>query len=63
MYYGLVTMEEEFYGSRINRAVMLAPCVYWTDYEYTYEETVAEYTDYVNNEVWWFGSSETPETY
>ena len=36
MFYGLAAMEEEFYGSKIKRAVMFAPCVFWSDYEFTY---------------------------
>ena len=53
MFYGLTTMEEEFYGDRIHRFIALAPCI-WNDYyKWQYEETTEYYQSLYSYQDWY----------
>ena len=53
MFYGLATMEEDYYGDRIHRFIALAPCIYNSYYVWQYEETIDYYRALNDNGDWY----------
>ena len=43
MFYGLATMEDDYYGDRIHRFIAMAPCLYNNYYKWQYDETTEYY--------------------
>ena len=43
MFYGLTTMEDDYYADRIHRFIAMAPCIYNDYYKWEYEETIEYY--------------------
>ena len=52
MFYGLATLEEEYYGDMLHRFIALAPCLYNSYYKWQYEETINYYETLRNNGDW-----------
>ena len=53
MFYGLATMEKDFYGDRIHRFIALAPCIYNDYYDWQYEETIEYYQSLYSYSDWY----------
>ena len=52
MFYGLTTMEEEYYGDRIHRFIALAPCIYNEYFSWNVDETKEFYKNLHKNGIW-----------
>ena len=53
MFYGLATMEDDYYGDRIHRFIALAPCIYSNYYKWLYSETTEYYKSLYDSGHWY----------